>query len=203
MQDEWKGLKQNGTPVMTFSNKVMQVGVQLRKSDSSRLKAFLYGLDDYIKFDVRVMNPTTFNTAVGVALQQEMKHNKGKPKEASKTTRTQQSSSGHSAQTSQSSQQSGKPTGKNTAQSIAPASSSQSKGKDKAKESPPMTPDEKSAKGIIGGYLTPDAITAYSQEGHCFRCHTKGHMKRDCPKQDHKSQVPKSMDSVPAHLQSA
>ena len=69
LQDEWKGLKQNGTPVMTFSNKVMQVGVQLRKSDSSRLKAFLYGLDDYIKFDVRIMNPSTFNAAVGVALQ--------------------------------------------------------------------------------------------------------------------------------------
>ena len=63
LQDEWKGLKQSGTPVMTFSNKVLQVGVQLRKSDASRLKAFLYGLDDYIKFDVRVMKPTTFNAA--------------------------------------------------------------------------------------------------------------------------------------------
>ena len=67
LQDEWKGLRQNGTPVMTFSNKVLQVGVQIRKLDSSRLKAFLYGLDDY-KFDVRVMNPSTFNAAVGVAL---------------------------------------------------------------------------------------------------------------------------------------
>ena len=44
LQDDWKGLKQNGTPVMSFSNKVLQVGVQLRKSDKSRLKAFLYAL---------------------------------------------------------------------------------------------------------------------------------------------------------------
>ena len=46
LQDDWKSLKQSGSPVMTFSNKVMQIGVQLRKSDSSRLKAFIYGLDD-------------------------------------------------------------------------------------------------------------------------------------------------------------
>ena len=59
-----------------------------------------------------------------------------------------------------------------------------------------MTPDEKSAKGILWGYLTPDEVTTYSQEGRCFRCHTKGHMKRDCPKKDPKSQAPKPADSA-------
>ena len=59
-----------------------------------------------------------------------------------------------------------------------------------------MTPDEKSAKGVIGGYLIPDEVTAYSQEGRCFRCHTKGHMKRDYPKKDPMSQAPKPADSA-------
>ena len=84
LKEEWRALKQNGTPVMSFSNKILQLGVQLRKSDEDRLESFLFGLDDYIKFDVRVMRPTDFNEAVRIALEQEMKHNKGKPKEVNK-----------------------------------------------------------------------------------------------------------------------
>ena len=84
LKEDWRALKQNGTPVMSFSNKILQLGVQLRKSDEDRLESFLFGLDDYIKFDVRVMRPTDFNEAVRIALEQEMKHNKGKPKEVNK-----------------------------------------------------------------------------------------------------------------------
>ena len=195
LKDDWKGIKQNGTPVIAYSNKILQLTVQLHKSNEDRLDTFLYGLDDYIKFDVRVTRPKEFNAAVATALEHEMKHNKGKPKEASKSSNSQQSSSSQSPQQSQS-QQSGKNSGKSTAQTTAPAGTSQSKGKDKAKESPPLTPDEKSAKGILGGYLTPDEVTTYSQEGRCFRCHTKGHMKRDCPKKDPKSHAPKPADSA-------
>ena len=166
LQDEWKGLKQNGTPVMSFSNKVLQVEVQLRKSDKSRLKAFLYGLDDYIKFDVRVMSPSSFNAAVGVALQHEMKHNKGKPKDASKSSTTSQTPS-----TSNPQNQVGKNLGKNSngyASSTPKAQNTQANanknGKGKAQESTPLTPDEKMAKGVIGGRLSSEEIASYSKD---------------------------------------
>ena len=109
LQDDWKGLKQNDSPVMAFSNKVLKVGVQLRKSDKSCLKAFRYGLDDCIKFDVWLMNPANFNSTVGVALQHEMKHNKGKLKDASKSSTTLQNQS-----TSNSQNQAGKSSCKNS-----------------------------------------------------------------------------------------
>ena len=69
---------------MSFSNKVLQVGTQLHKSDEDRLDAFVMGLDDYIKFDVQTQSSPDFNEAVRLALLQEMKHNKGKPKSVSK-----------------------------------------------------------------------------------------------------------------------
>ena len=46
LKDDWKGVKQNDTPVMAYSNKILQLAVQLRKSDKDRLETFLYGLDD-------------------------------------------------------------------------------------------------------------------------------------------------------------
>ena len=48
LKKDWCALKQNGSPVMSFSNKILQLGVQLRKSDEDRLESFLFGLDDYI-----------------------------------------------------------------------------------------------------------------------------------------------------------
>ena len=92
MKDDWKGVKQNGTSVMSYANKTWQLGVQLQKSDENCVDAFHYILDDYIRFDVRVVNSKEFNEVVAITLYHEMKHKKGKPKEASKT------SNAHSSQ---------------------------------------------------------------------------------------------------------
>ena len=145
-----------------------------------RLDAFLYGLDDYIKLDVRIMKPTKFNKALAITLKHEMKHKKGKPKKISKSSSTQSSK--------QPQQQNGKSTSKNPSkapngaksQTIAQANTSQPKRKEKAKELLPMTLNEKLAKGIIGGYLTSEKVLSY-KEGRCFKCqqpHLRTHETR-------------------------
>ena len=169
---------------MSFSNKILQLGVQLRKSDDDRLESFLFGLDDYIKFDVHVMRPTDFNEAVRIALEQEMKHNKGKPKEVNKdsSSSTQNPQNGktngkqHSPQSSQSSPSS--------SQSPKTQNTPNKENKDKASTqvATVLTPEEKVAQGILGGRLTPDKVVSYGKDGRCFNCHIVGHMKKDCPK---------------------
>ena len=170
LKEDWRALKQNDTPVMSFSNKILQLGVQLRKSDEDRLESFLFGLDEYIKYDVRVMRPRDFNDVVLITLEQEMKHNKGKPKVVNKD-------SSSTTQTTQS-QPNGKNNGKgNSSTSSFPSSpspntqknqgNSNQNNKDKAKApaAAPLTPDEKAAKGIIGGWLNDDERTSYAKEG--------------------------------------
>ncbi|MCO5614148.1 hypothetical protein L7F22_068429 [Adiantum nelumboides] len=79
-------------------------GVHLQKFDDDRKDAFVFGLDEYTKFDVQIADPVDFNAAVRVALKQKMKHNKRKPKESRSSTSTPSSNQ---------SQQNGKTNGKN------------------------------------------------------------------------------------------
>ena len=143
------------------------------------------------------MNPANFNAAVGVALQHEMKHNKGKPKDASKSSSTSQNQS-----TSNQQNQAGKNSCKNSNDSKSSTPKAQNaqanankNGKCKAQESTPLTPDEKVAKGVLEGRLSPEEIASYAKDGRCFRCHAKGHLKKDCPKLDTESSTSKSTPS--------
>lgn len=54
LRNESHALKQNNAPVLPYASKVIQLGVQLRKTDEEQLRAFLYGLEHLIKFDVQM-----------------------------------------------------------------------------------------------------------------------------------------------------
>ena len=103
---------------------------------------------------------------------QEMKHNHGKLKTDNK----------NSTEASKNKNSNGNGQGKNSknAQGKGEQSteSSQETGKAQDSDKPHLTPDQKAAQGIIG----TDDIETYKNEGRCFTCHTKGHMKQDYPK---------------------
>ena len=202
LKDDYRALSQNGRPVMAYANRVSQLGGQLRKSDEDKLEAFLFGLDVLIKYDVEADDPKTFDEAVRLAQLQELKHNKGKPKSVSSSPSSVDSArSGNGAGNANKQSPKSTPSQSNSSQSNSSQSNSSANAKDKGKgkekaDKPTLTPDEKVAQGIIGGTLSKDERTLYAKEGRCFKCHTKGHRKNDCPK----SKTP-SLTLLPLHLQ--
>ena len=61
-----------------------------------------------------------------------------------------------------------------------------------------MTPDERIAKGVIGGKLSKEELASYAKEGRCFWCHSPGHLKKDCPKKDTKPTTASGSGSTPS-----
>lgn len=53
MENKFHTLEQITAPLLSYANKVIWLGVQLNKMEKERLRAFLYGLDHLIKFDVQ------------------------------------------------------------------------------------------------------------------------------------------------------
>ena len=165
LEDDFRAVKQNNAPVLTYANKVMHLGVQLWKSDKERLGAFLYGLDLLIKFDVQTQCPDTMAEAMRMAQLQEMKHNHGKLKTDSTDSFKKKTGNGNGQ-------------GKNSPAQGKGDKSSETKGKAQDSNTPQLTPDQKATHGIFGGKIPKDEIETYKKEGRCFTCH----MKQDYPK---------------------
>lgn len=178
---------------MPLSCRFLQVATQLHKPEEDRLDTFIFGLDDYIKYDVWTQSPADFNEVVRLALLQEMKHNKGKPKGISKDVSDPPSTPFGKGKESCNSP----PKSPSSSSSPAEGQTSNPKGKSKASDQPKLTPDQKAEQGIIGGSLSKEEILEYAKEQRCFKCRHKGHMKKDCPK----SSMPTSSEpSAPAQV---
>lgn len=46
-------------------------------------------------------------------------------------------------------------------------------------------------------YLGPEKLKEYKEQGRCFQCRSKEHMKRDCPHASKKDEAPPSSNAIP------
>ena len=71
-EDDFVDLHQKGTPIVSYSNKLLTLAQQIGTPEKEKLRAFVRGLDSSIKYSIRNLNPKTYEEALAVAQNKEL-----------------------------------------------------------------------------------------------------------------------------------